>query len=581
MTRRPPSEEHEESKIEEERGEHEAAKRLDAVDIGASLLERVHHLDDPERAPRQVQDLFAVSPFARHLRIIDAVDAFELMPMSDLNPLGEIIGIRARDELHLLADRVAAKVADEQLLRAAQPHLDIVVAREVGDAVVGALKKAPERLDEDRMSFEAAAEALCGELMRDLAGEFAVDRHLQEIKNIAIQDQLGATRGATLFVEMLHELGEFFIKEEIFKGIRPAWLDALREVEVADYDSDEAHRSLSRHDAAQDLSYSKPNSSPMTISVHERRLELPSGAIGCIDYSLDGAKGRPIVFLPSAFDLAFSFRHQIQAVAEKGHRAIALELPGHGVGDLIAEERIPARRILKTIREALDALGVLGVEEAIFVGHDHGAKLLRELIAEDESIARGLVVIGTILSGRMPVDPALLFREALSPRFFLLALEERGPIEALLNADVEASLRYLHRGNAAGSIAYEKSDYAFFDELERGVDPGGALLHSDAEFRRYLSAFRRTGFDASLAILRPLSENHQDELKRREGLDVPIAFFLGGDDGQLPRERLEGYRPEELFPRAELRIFEGAGHFPHLEVPRELNRALLDFIERL
>lgn len=312
----------------------------------------------------------------------------------------------------------------------------------------------------------------------------------------------------------------------------------------------------------------------MTIFAHERRLDLAQGAIACIDHG----EGDPIVFLPGVFDLAFSYRHQIEAIAARGYRAIALELPGHGAGDPLGVERLPARTILSTIREALEALEV---KEAVFIGHDHGAKILRELVAEDQSIARGLVVIGTILSARMPVDPAVLFRQALSPRFFLLALEEPGPIEAILNADVEASLRYLHRGNAGGSIAHASSEYAFFDEIARGVDPGGALLHGEAELDYYVSMFRRTGFAASLAILRPLSENYQDERARREGLEIPIAFFLGGEDGQLPRERLEGYRPKELFPRAELRFFEGAGHFPHLEAPEAVSRALLDFIERL
>src|SRR5690606_41991742 len=73
----------------------------------------------------------------------------------------------------------------------------------------------------------------------------------------------------------------------------------------------------------------------------------------------------------------------------------------------------PTRRSSDLIREALDARGV---EKAIFVGHDHGAKILRELIAEDERIARGFVILATILSGRMPVDPTLLFRQAFSPR---------------------------------------------------------------------------------------------------------------------------------------------------------------------
>jgi pimeloyl-ACP methyl ester carboxylesterase len=287
-------------------------------------------------------------------------------------------------------------------------------------------------------------------------------------------------------------------------------------------------------------------------------------------------EGRPIVFLPGTWDLAASFRALVDPLVAAGHRVIAFDLPGHGRSESWERTHIPTRELAEALDAALDALGV---ERALVVGHDFGARIGRELAALRPERVAGLVAIGMVLAARMPVDPCRVFREALGPRFFLLALERPGEIEALLEDDVARTVAFFHRGASGSSIPFEGTGYALFDEL-RAFDPrraAGRSLHDPVWFDRYVDAFEQTGFDDALAMLRPLTRNWEDEALRAERLEIPVAFFIGELDALVPPARLEGFDPSGCFPRFSLEIIEGAGHFPHLEASSKVSAKLLGF----
>jgi pimeloyl-ACP methyl ester carboxylesterase len=286
-------------------------------------------------------------------------------------------------------------------------------------------------------------------------------------------------------------------------------------------------------------------------------------------------EGKPVVLLPGAWDLAASFRALVDPLVRSGHRVIAFDLPGHGRSDPVGRAHIRLRELVEWLCDALD---VLGAGRALVVGHDLGARVGRELAARHPERVAGLASIAMILSGRMPVDPDRLFREALGPRFFLLALEEPGEIEARLEDDVAKTIAFFHRGARPGSIPFEGTSYALFDELE-SFDPrhaAGRPLHEGEWHGRYVEAFEASGFGDALAMLRPLTPNWEDEASRPERLDVPVRFILGERDALVPPARLEGFDPSPCFPRFSLAIIEGAGHFPHLEASSKVSEALIE-----
>ena len=56
---------------------------------------------------------------------------------------------------------------------------------------------------------------------------------------------------------------------------------------------------------------------------------------------------------------------------------------------------------------------------------------------------------------------------------------------------------------------------------------------------------------------------------------VPVQVLWGAKDEVIPAQHAEG-----LPPGVGVAVLPGAGHMPHMEKAAEVNRALLDFIER-
>ena len=81
-------------------------------------------------------------------------------------------------------------------------------------------------------------------------------------------------------------------------------------------------------------------------------------------------EGTPIVFCHGFPELAYSWRHQIEAVAQAGYRAIAPDQRGYGLSDRPEGfENYTIGHLCGDLEGMLDALDV---EKAVFCGHDWG-----------------------------------------------------------------------------------------------------------------------------------------------------------------------------------------------------------------
>src|SRR3974390_677628 len=97
----------------------------------------------------------------------------------------------------------------------------------------------------------------------------------------------------------------------------------------------------------------------------------PRQAGGGLTLSVHQAGEGPAVVLCHGFpELAFSWRHQLAALAKAGFRAIAPAQRGCGARARPAE--ISAYDIHHLTGDLVALLDALGVEKAVFVGHDWG-----------------------------------------------------------------------------------------------------------------------------------------------------------------------------------------------------------------
>ena len=92
---------------------------------------------------------------------------------------------------------------------------------------------------------------------------------------------------------------------------------------------------------------------------------------------LDEGSG-PLVVLCHGFpELAFSWRHQVPALADAGFRVAVPDLRGYGASSAPAE--LEAYDIVSLCGDLCGLLDALDQQEAAFVGHDWGAWLAWQL----------------------------------------------------------------------------------------------------------------------------------------------------------------------------------------------------------
>jgi pimeloyl-ACP methyl ester carboxylesterase len=130
-----------------------------------------------------------------------------------------------------------------------------------------------------------------------------------------------------------------------------------------------------------------------------------------------------------------------------------------------------------------------------------------------------------------------------------------------------ASTRLLDLGRTVGRFFGRLGLHAGTDmaELARG--------HASLEDPEARAAFVHT----LRTIVDPLGQrvNATDRLYLAE--NIPFLIVWGERDPIIPVEH--GLAAHELVPSSRLELFEGAGHFPHLDEPQRFLDVLLDFID--
>jgi pimeloyl-ACP methyl ester carboxylesterase len=193
----------------------------------------------------------------------------------------------------------------------------------------------------------------------------------------------------------------------------------------------------------------------------------------------------------------------------------------------------------------------LGHESATFVGHSLGGGVVMQLAYQFPERCERLVLVD---SGGLGREVNLLLRAATLPLS-----------EVVLPLLV--STRLLDAGRAVGRLFGRLGLHAGTDvaELARG--------HASLQDPEARAAFVHT----LRTIVDPMGQrvNASDRLYLAE--KVPFMLVWGERDPIIPVEH--GLSAHELVPSSRFEVFEGSGHFPHLDEPQRFLDVLLDFVE--
>ncbi|WP_433555869.1 alpha/beta fold hydrolase [Pseudonocardia xinjiangensis] len=298
---------------------------------------------------------------------------------------------------------------------------------------------------------------------------------------------------------------------------------------------------------------------------------------------VEEGSGPPVIFAHGFPELAYSWRHQIGAVAAAGYRAIAPDQRGYGRTS--APEGIDQYDILHLTGDLIALLDELGEEKAVFVGHDWGSSVVWQTALLYPDRVAGVCGMSVPFTPRAQRPPTELWRAAMDGSFFyILYFQEPGVADAELGADPARTMRRLlapTRTEPGGEgIRRSADDGRGF--IDRFPEPKGLPSWLEpAELEHYVEEFRRTGFTGGLNWYRNIDRNWE-LTSQLAGAHVTVpSFFIGGAFDPVLAMSPPGAQDEWLDDHRGTVIVDGAGHWVQQEAAEQVNRALLGFLDSI
>jgi len=285
-----------------------------------------------------------------------------------------------------------------------------------------------------------------------------------------------------------------------------------------------------------------------------------------------GERGAPLVILAHGFpELAYSWRHQIPALAEAGYHVLVPDQRGYGRSSR-------PRAIEDYDIEALtgDLIGLLddvGTERAVFVGHDWGAIVAWNTPLLHPDRVAGVVGLSVPPVPRSRVPPTQAFKKIFGDHFFyMLYFQEPGVADADLGRDPAITMRRLF--TAPGTVLGNP------DTTAPDPEPLPDWI-SQSEVDHYVEEFTRNGFTGPLNWYRNLDRNWELTASTpAQTIAAPCAFIGGSADPVLLFTRRDRASEVVTGPYREVMI-DGAGHWIQQERPDEVNSELLHYLSEL
>jgi pimeloyl-ACP methyl ester carboxylesterase len=322
------------------------------------------------------------------------------------------------------------------------------------------------------------------------------------------------------------------------------------------------------------------------------RIELPAGTTpsgtrqGPIGLSVhaSGPTDGPAVVLCHGFpELAYSWRHQVTALADAGFRVIAPDMRGYGASD--RPEAIAEYSLDHLMGDLVRLLDALEIEKAVFAGHDWGGFVVWGMPIAHPQRTAGVIGVNTP-NVQMPSTSLMRLAVPDDEKLYILWFQKPGVAEAVLDANPRLVFEKLMRGRIepdAGTLAERASrggdvDANPFRRLAELPDLGEPLL-SPAELDVYVRAFTASGFRGGVNWYRNIDRNvEQFPQIGVQKLELPCLMVTAEWDMALRPEMAAGM--PAICADLETKMIEKCGHWTQQDKPDELNEILVDWLKR-
>jgi pimeloyl-ACP methyl ester carboxylesterase len=279
---------------------------------------------------------------------------------------------------------------------------------------------------------------------------------------------------------------------------------------------------------------------------------------------------KPIVLCHGWPEHAFSWRHQVPALAAAGYHVIVPNQRGYGNSSRPTE--ITDYDIEHLSGDLTALLDHYGYEDATFVGHDWGAFVVWGLTLLHPNRVNKVIALSLPYQERGDQPPVEMMEGMLGTDFYFVHFNRQpGVADSVLDENTSQFLRNMYRKNKPPA---EPQPGMAMINIARAETPLGEPLMTDSELAVFVSAFEWSGFTSSINWYRNVDRNWHLLADVDPIIQQPALMIYGDRDGVQRSENLTQYVPnvEE--------ISLDCGHWIQQEKPEETTQAILKWLEQ-
>lgn len=308
---------------------------------------------------------------------------------------------------------------------------------------------------------------------------------------------------------------------------------------------------------------------------------------------LDSGQGPLVLFCHGFPETKYAWRHQINAVAQAGYRAVAPDMRGYGGTD--APEDLDQYTVFHAVGDLVALLDALGEHQAVVVGHDWGATIAWQAALLRPDRFRALVALSVPMMGQPPMPPSKILPQTEDALFYTLYFQKPTLADEEFNRDVSLTLRKLMFA-ASGEAGPRKPGDGTPNPFGMVAKSTGLLASlptpaslpdwlPSRDFDQLVRAFEQADFTGGLNYYRNLDRNWElQQAYVGQVVQVPALFIIGERDTGLTipgMEQIIAAMPNLVPDLRGSYVLQDAGHWLQQERAKEVSDLAINFLGEL
>ena len=304
----------------------------------------------------------------------------------------------------------------------------------------------------------------------------------------------------------------------------------------------------------------------------------------------------PLVLLCHGFpEISYSWRRQINSLAEAGFHVVAPDMRGYGKSD--RPEAIDQYTIFHLVGDLVGLLDGLEAPTAVIIGHDWGATIAWQAARLRPDRFRAIVSLSVPFRPRSPAHPTSLMPRTAEAQFYQLYFQETGVAEAEFEKDPRLTMQAMLYGGSGEGVAAIRAVAA-----SSGRTPGVGMVPraggwlpssapplpswlSEADLGVYAEEFARSGFRGPLNYYRNIDRNWE-LMAAFDGMKVTVpALYIAGDHDIVvasPAAAEQITNMKQVVPLLrDIQMLPRCGHWTQHERSAEVSAAIIEFLRSL